>query len=219
MRVTFFPPTLLNLIILLFPNTYFSPCLQIHHILPTITWTFKPTLKTPFTKFFLGPTGLRGGLSLIYTILTKPSDFFDSSYISYWESELSAHFTLDEWIDASSAPLKHSKCVNHVEWMCQIHFRWHLTPVRLAHTSASSSHSCWRQCGNELLHMWWSCPTFSPFWLIISDLITEITNLHLVLTPELAVLNLTWPKIPYHFRAVIHHILLAARTSTTPTLT
>lgn len=97
--------------------------------------------------------------------------------------------------------------------MRKIHLRWYLTPVRISHMSPASSRLCWRQCGQvgSLLHMWWSCPVISTFWSSVADLVTELTNFNLSLSPELAILDLSINNIPWHFRTIIHHIFLAAR--------
>lgn len=116
---------------------------------------------------------------------------------------------------ASMVPLRVSRCINHFELMRKIHLRWYLTPVRLAHTTSSTSKLCWRQCGREgtLLHMWWSCPCISIFWEKVSDLISELTHINFPLTPELAVLDIDKVDVPIPFQTVVHQVLFAARIS------
>lgn len=83
-----------------------------------------------------------------------------------------------------------------MELMHIIHLRWYLNPYHIS--------------PNMLLHMWWSCPLFSNFWSDITDLMIELTGCHLTLSPELAILDISLVDIPYHFRTIAHHILLAA---------
>lgn len=124
-------------------------------------------------------------------------------YIERWKNELSQKFSSEEWATASTIPLKVS------------HLRWYLTPVRLAYSSSSPSRLCWRQCGREgtLLHMSWSCPYISCFWEKVSDLLSELTNIQIPLTPELAILDIDKYDIPVQFQKVVHQVLFAARIS------
>ena len=44
--------------------------------------------------------------------------------------------------------------------------RYHLTPVRMVIIKKSTSHACWRGCGEKgiLLHCWWECILVQPLW-------------------------------------------------------
>lgn len=197
------------------PKSYFFQFLQIRHALQTFSWSQPPKLLSKFNRFFLNPLGLRGGISVIYSLLLMEAADACPIYMERWENELSQKFSLEEWATASTVPLRVSKCINHFELMRKIHLRWYLTPVRLAHSSSSPSRLCWRQCGREgtLLHMWWSCPHISLFWEQVSDIIFELTNIPIPLTPELAILDIDKFDIPVQFQTVVHHVLFAARTS------
>lgn len=72
---------------------------------------------------------------------------------------------------------------------------------------ATSSRLCWWQCGQvgTLLHMWWSCPLLSSLWSVITDLLFALTNYHLTLSPELAILDILLYNVPHHFRTITHH--------------
>lgn len=211
------------------PNSKFFQYLQIRHAISSLHWPPKPDLPTSFSRYLLGSSGLSKGLSTLYRLLADPPPNSSSPHICRWERELSKHFPLNSWFRAAMAPRKFSSCINHVELMRKIHLRWYLTPDRLVHMFPSSSRLCWRGCGRvgSLLHMWWSCPIISPFWLTVQNLIKEITGLRLTLAPELVVLDIDLFDLPRPLQIIVHHILLAARisigrlwkTPTTPSIT
>lgn len=142
------------------PNSLFYQYLQIRHALQSITLILKPKTLPPFHRYFMGHSGLKEGLSKIYTILMVSSISSKLKHHSQWELELSTPFSSIDWIEASTSSLKLSRCVDHSELMRKIHLKWHLTPVRLAYMSSTSTRFCWTRCGQvgTLLHMWWSCP-------------------------------------------------------------
>lgn len=80
---------------------------------------------------------------------------------------------------------------------------------------SASSPLCWRKCGQvgTLLHVWWLCSLIPFFWSEVSDIIVELTNYSLTLSPDLEILDISLDNIPYHFRTIIHLVLLAARTT------
>ena len=47
--------------------------------------------------------------------------------------------------------------------------RYHLIPVRMAINKKSTTHKCWRGCGEKetLLHCWWECKLVQPLWRTI----------------------------------------------------
>lgn len=183
------------------PYNLFFQYLQIRHTLQNSTWP----KKTPLSKFFLGTSGLRKGMSVLYSILADSHVDNTPPHISRWGSEFSCTFPSEVWEQAATIPLKFSKCITHLELMHKIHLIWYLTSKRLAHMSSTSSPMCWRQCGQvgSLLHMWWSCPGISPFWSVVSTLITDILGLPLTLSPELAILDMDLQAIPSHFKTYL----------------
>lgn len=97
--------------------------------------------------------------------------------------------------------------------MRKIHLRWYLTPNRLAHMKADATNLCWRQCGHigSQLHMWWSCPITISFWQQVNNLLTAVLGCKIVLSPELAVLDIHLVDFPRPLRTVLQHILISAR--------
>lgn len=83
-------------------------------------------------------------------------------------------------------------------------------------SSLSLFRLCWRPCGHVgfLFHMWWSCLTISSFSILVSNLILELTCLHLTLIPELVILDIDLHNISFPFKTLIYHILFAAHIST-----
>lgn len=74
------------------PQSQFFRYLQIRHALRGVTWPHKPTFLQPFSKFVLGLTGLRKGISTIYSILSDTRDAAIPSHIASWENEPSTNF-------------------------------------------------------------------------------------------------------------------------------
>lgn len=61
--------------------------------------------------------------------------------------------------------------------------------------------------------VWWWCSPISSFWSEVSDIIVKLTNYSPTLSPKLEILDISLDNIPYHFRIIIHHVLLAARST------
>lgn len=90
-------------------------------------------------------------------------------------------------MDQSSSKLSH--CINHSEIMCKIQLKWYLTPVRFNNIKPDAYRFCWRQCGavGMQFHMLWQYPVTSSFWCDVAQLLIEVLQYKVILSPELAV--------------------------------
>lgn len=77
------------------PRTAFFQYLQIWLVIQSISWPPKPCLSPLFSRYLLGSSGLRRGLSTIYPLLMLAHLDPNPLDISHWENELSAHFSHD----------------------------------------------------------------------------------------------------------------------------
>lgn len=75
-----------------------------------------------------------------------------------------------------------------------------------------SSPACWHNCGNNvfLVHIWWSCPGIPKFWNNINLFISTLTQTHLALSLQLALLGVGREDWPLNSMLSLH-ILIAAR--------
>lgn len=97
----------------------------------------------------------------------------------------------------------------------KILYKWYYTPVKLARISPSHTSKCWRNCDidGHIFHYWWECPSIAIFWMDISTLIQEVTNLSVEVTPQIAPFGLGLSDLPPKFHLIITHILIVARLS------
>lgn len=130
-----------------------------------------------------------------------------------WEEELQQSFSRSDWLAASRSTTKLLRYINHKEISCKIHLRWYMTPARFHHIKPDASKFCWRLCGEfgTQLHMWWKCPRIAVFWQEVAKLLSEVLKHKIILTPELAVLDIHFFSFPRPFRTVLQHALVSER--------
>lgn len=195
------------------PRSKFFQFLQLRHLLNSWKWQRAPPHLSPFHKFLFKWKGYERGLSTIYKSFLDATIVDRPEYVVKWEAELLMSFPISSWTEAARAPLKLSRCVNHVQLMRKIHSRWYLTPVRLSHICPGYPTNCWRLCGEvgTLKHMWWECSVLLPLWASVEHLISEILHYPFTLTPEVAILDINLIDFPPCHRTLVHHILIAVR--------
>lgn len=122
-------------------------------------------------------------------------------------------YTTEQWQKALHTTYAATKSANLWELTHKILLRWYLTPYRISKFSLQASPLCWRNCGDigTLYHIMWRCPVLKAFWAKISNLITQITGLYILLSAEMVILSLGIESIPGDSRVIVIHLLLSAR--------
>ena len=69
--------------------------------------------------------------------------------------------------------------------------RYHFMPVRLAAIQKSTSHKCWRGCGEKrtLLHCWWECKLVQPLWRTVWRVLKKL-EIELAYDPAIPMLGI-----------------------------
>lgn len=62
---------------------------------------------------------------------------------------------------------------------------------RLHQIQPQLSPLCWKRCGEIATYMnfWWICPSIQHFWAQVTNSVSEIIGLQILLAPEIALLN------------------------------
>ena len=73
--------------------------------------------------------------------------------------------------------------------------RYHLPPVRRAHTNNSGDNRCWRGWGERgsLLHCWWECKLVQLFWKTIWSFLKKL-KIELPYDSGIALLGILYPR-------------------------
>lgn len=114
------------------------------------------------------------GRTLTHQLLTLcHSDKFD--YMCKWEKDIDKTLIL-EWRKAVNWSVSHSRCTNQIETAKKLQIRWYWPPSKLVRLYPKRPNLCWWRCrmmGN-LLHVWWSCPCITHFWMEVSNIILNL---------------------------------------------
>lgn len=136
---------------------------------------------------------------------------------SQWEKDLDHSYSATQWERALQSIYKATTCSSLWEHTQSITQHRYLTPLKIATFDHKVPPVCWRNCitTGSLFHILWECPLFTPFWMEVHTLISQITEIATPPSPDLALLNLNIENIPYKFLKTITHILLASRQNVT----
>uniref|UniRef100_A0A8C5QKB6 Reverse transcriptase domain-containing protein n=1 Tax=Leptobrachium leishanense TaxID=445787 RepID=A0A8C5QKB6_9ANUR len=186
---------------------------RLRHFVNSLPKGFRPLRQlTPFENFCRLALPLSKSISTIYALLQK-TDASLPPLCGRWETILGLEFTPETWHKTLYLTLYGSRAFKVTETSYKLLTFWYYTPHQTAHFSLSCDSICWR-CGLQTgtyLHIWWSCTKITPYWRMIGELVTEITDLILPFTPEVYLL-LHLPGSQTALRnSVALHLVLAAR--------
>lgn len=91
--------------------------------------------------------------------------------------------------------------------------QWYFTPFKLKSWFPGASDRCWR-CDREtgtLLHIWWQCPILETYWIIVRDIMRQITETRITLDAACCLLHIS--NFPYrrYKKSLTKHLLNAAK--------
>lgn len=92
--------------------------------------------------------------------------------------------------------------------------RWYRSPAILHKIYPTVPNTCWR-CLKEvgtMTHIWWSCPTLTPFWKKVHSISTSVSSLPLVFDPTQYLLHaLHASPLPQYGKSLAMFMVAAAR--------
>uniref|UniRef100_A0A8C5Q4E0 Reverse transcriptase zinc-binding domain-containing protein n=1 Tax=Leptobrachium leishanense TaxID=445787 RepID=A0A8C5Q4E0_9ANUR len=147
---------------------------------------------TTFEQVINHKTLPQHGISTLYGVLQNLSPS-TPSYVVKWETDLHQTFTEEEWTQMFTFATQCFTATRAQETAYKLLSRWYRAPSTIATYSAATDASCWR-CGAQradLLHVWWSCPVLQPFWTLVHDAISKISDSPPSYTPAAMLLHHT----------------------------
>uniref|UniRef100_A0A8C5PKM6 Reverse transcriptase domain-containing protein n=3 Tax=Leptobrachium leishanense TaxID=445787 RepID=A0A8C5PKM6_9ANUR len=181
------------------PLTHPDSFLTIFHMHCLITYlrSLAPLDKytrplTAFEQVITRRTLPQHGISTMYGILQNLSPT-TPLYVAKWESDLHQTFTEEEWDQMFALSTRCSIATRTQETAYKLLSRWYRAPITIATYSDTADASCWR-CGSQradLLHIWWSCPVLQPFWTLVHDAISKVSDTPPSFTPAAMLLHHT----------------------------
>uniref|UniRef100_A0A8C5PA41 Reverse transcriptase domain-containing protein n=1 Tax=Leptobrachium leishanense TaxID=445787 RepID=A0A8C5PA41_9ANUR len=159
----------------------------------------------PFELLCQAGTSLTHGISALYSLL-QAADATIPTFFSRWDRELAIVIPEEKWTQTFVLIHKGSCAAKIQETSYKIAAFWYRSPSFLHQVYPSTASECWR-CELEsgtYLHIWWSCPNLGSYWTRIRDIILQVTDVNLPLTPECFLLL----HIPLSFKVLKRSVLL-----------
>lgn len=158
---------------------------QLHHFFKTqenAIWDI--SALTPFEHLFIVEEPAPHMIIEFYQLLSSAASTVKPPYVRAWERDLETVFTPAQLSSLYQLTRSSSIDSKTQELNYKILLRWYRIPADLTRTYSSISDQCWRGCGHRgtLLHSWWECPVFRPYWEDIKSQIKEITGIDIPLS-------------------------------------
>lgn len=172
--------------------------MQIRHCFLKISYGHQ-NIQAPAWSFLTSPTLPQKGITMFYNIHIQQKCVF-TKYPPYmqWEADLGQSFMIHQWNKACKATQKATCYSTLWKLTTKISLRWYLTPDKISRYSPQLCNRCWRNCGQkgDILHVLWDCPALSTYWNAIFNIISEITQQQVPMTPGIAILSLGIDSLP-----------------------
>uniref|UniRef100_A0A8C5PW08 Reverse transcriptase domain-containing protein n=1 Tax=Leptobrachium leishanense TaxID=445787 RepID=A0A8C5PW08_9ANUR len=168
---------------------------------------------TPFETLCLAGRPLRHGVSVIYGLLQISPAPDPPSFEHTWERMLDITIAEEQWRDTYEFTHHGSPQTRLQSTSYKLLTLWYSTPSLLFRMGLRITPNCWR-CDDPrgtYLHVWWECPVISPFWRLVRDTVTTVTDLDLPLTPETFLLTHVRCPVTTFKRSVALPMLMTAR--------
>jgi hypothetical protein len=121
---------------------------------------------TEWEKIFASYTSDKGLITRLYGELKKLNCSKINEPIKKWATKLNRTFSKEEIQMAKNHMKKCSPYLAIKKIQIKTTLRFHLSPVRIAIISNTTTNRCWRGCGDKgtLVHCWWECKLVQSLW-------------------------------------------------------